>query len=86
MTFNLRYYTISCFWGLSSITLFFAFSVSKLLIYQSKKNMLKGILVLFVLPGWHFGVNLTAFTIEQFPTEVTLAVLLLLVALLNRSY
>ena len=83
MTFNLRYYTISCFLGLSSITLFFAFSVSKLLIYQSKKNMLTGTHVLFGLPGWHFGVNLTAFTIEQFPTVV---ILLLLLALLKRSY
>ena len=86
MTFNLRYYTISCFLGLSSITLFFAFSVSKLLIYQSKKNMLIGIHVLFALPGWHFEVNLTAFTIEQFPAIVILAVLLLLLALLKRSY
>ena len=48
--------------------------------------MLTGIHVVFALPGWHFGVNLTAFTIEQFPTVVILAVMLLLVALLKRSY
>ena len=83
VTFNLRYHTISCFLWFSSITLFFAFSVSKLPIYRSKKNMLTGIHVVFAIPGWHFGVNLTAFTVEQFPTVV---ILLLLLALLKRSY